>query len=66
MDEAAEWYEKAHEADPSWGKPLFKLALVSLNKGDTETAVKYFEQVVEVDPDSEEGAQATGLITQLK
>ena len=66
VDEAAEWYEKAHEADPSWGKPLFKLALVSLNKGDTETAVKYFEQVVEVDPDSEEGAQATGLITQLK
>ena len=59
-------YEKAHEADPSWGKPLFKLALVSLNKGDTEAALKYFEQVVEVDPDSDEGVQASGLITQLK
>ena len=66
VDEAAAWYEKAHQADPTWGKPLFKLALVALNKGDTETAVKYFEQVVEVDPSSAEGAQAKGLITQLK
>ncbi len=66
VDEAAAWYEKAHEADPTWGKPLFKLALVALNKGDTETAVKYFEQVVEVDPSSAEGAQAKGFITQLQ
>ncbi len=66
VDEAAAWYEKAHEADPTWGKPLFKLALVALNRGDTEAAVKYFEQVVEVDPSSAEGAQAKGFITQLQ
>ncbi len=66
IDEAAEQYEKAHQADPTWGKPLFKLAMVALNRGDIETAVKYFEQVVEVDPNSEEGAQATGLIPQLR
>ena len=66
VDVAAGLYEKAHEADPTWGKPLFKLALVALNKGDTETAVKYFEQVLEVDPDSDEGAQAKTLIPQLK
>ena len=30
---AAELYEKAHQADTQWGKPLFKLGLVSLNKG---------------------------------
>ena len=56
----------AHDADPSWGKPLFKLALVSLNKGDIDGAVTYLEQVVEVDRNSEEGAQAIGLIGQLK
>ena len=66
VDVAAGLYEKAHQADPAWGKPLFKLALVALNKGDIETAVTYFEQVLEVDPDSEEGAQAKTLIPQLK
>ncbi len=65
IDVAAGWYDKAHQADPTWGKPLFKLALVALNTGDIETAVKYFEQVIEVDPGSDEGAQAKALITQL-
>lgn len=65
-DEAADWYQQAHTVDPAWGKPLFKLALVSLNTGDIAAAVQYLEQVVEVDPNSEEGAQATALITQLK
>ena len=58
IDEAAEWYEKAAAADPTWGKPLFKLALVALNKGDIETAKGFFSQVVEKDPNSDEGAQA--------
>ena len=35
-DEAAKWYQKAVDLDPSWGKPLFKLALVALNKGDKD------------------------------
>ena len=34
-DEAAKWYEKASAADPSWGKPLYKLGVLALNKGDT-------------------------------
>ena len=66
VDEAAGWYEKAHMKDPNWGKPLFKLALVALNKGDTETAVTYCQQVVDVDPDSEEGAQARAILQQLQ
>ena len=65
IDDAATLYEQAHQADPAWGKPLFKLALIALNKGDTAGAITYFQQVVEVDPDSEEAAQAQGLITQL-
>ena len=65
VDEAAMWYEKAVMVDPTWGKPLFKLALVALNKGDTETAKEYFEKVVAVDPDSEEGAQAKATLAAL-
>jgi tetratricopeptide (TPR) repeat protein len=66
VNTAAGYYEQAHEADPTWGKPLFKLGLVSLNKGDIEAAVQYFEQVVEVDPRSSEADQAKAVISQLK
>ena len=65
VDAAAEWYEKATMVDPTWVKPLFKLALVALNKGDTETAKKYFQQVVDVDPDSEEGVQSQATLAAL-
>ena len=65
IDAAAGWYEKATAVDPAWGKPLFKLALVALNKGDTETAKKFFQQVVDVDPSSEEGAQAQATLAAL-
>ena len=66
MEEAVAFYLQAHQADPTWGKPLFKLALVALNQGDVETAVAYFEEVVAVDPDSGEAAQATEFVEQLK
>ena len=65
MDAAAEWYEKAAAADPNWMKPIFKLALVALNKGDMETAKTFFAQVVEKDPSSEEGAQAQATLNAL-
>ena len=65
-EEAAGWYEKAHMKDPAWGKPLFKLALVALNTGDMEAAVSFFEQVVDAEPDSEEAAQASGFLQQLR
>ena len=65
IDEAAQWYEKAHAADLKWGKPLFQLAMVALNRGDMETAKKYFQQVVDVDPDSEEATQAAATLAAL-
>ena len=65
VDAAAGWYEKAAAVDPNWAKPLFKLALVALNKGDTETAKTFFAQVVEKEPDSEEAAQAQAVLGQL-
>ena len=39
-DEAAKWYEKAMDADPTWAKPIFKRALVAYNKGDKEGTVQ--------------------------
>ena len=65
IDAAAEWYEKSSAVDPNWAKPLFKLALVALNKGDIPTAKQFFSQVVEKEPNSEEGAQAQATLAAL-
>jgi tetratricopeptide (TPR) repeat protein len=65
VDTAAGWYEKAAMVDPNWGKPLFKLALVALNKGDIPGAKEYFQRVVDVEPNSQEGAQAQATLNAL-
>jgi hypothetical protein len=54
------------DSDPTWGKPLFKLALVQLNKGDKEGTIKLMEKVIATDPTSPEAAQAKTVIEQLK
>ena len=65
-DEAAKWYQKAADLDAAWGKPLLKLALVALNKGDNAGALKLAEKVIAVDPTSPEAATSKQLIEQLK
>ncbi len=65
VDAAAEWYEKAAMVDPNWALPVFKLALVALNKGDFEGAKEHFRRVVELDPNSEEGTQASATLAAL-
>jgi Tfp pilus assembly protein PilF len=65
-DEAATWYQKASDLDPAWGKPIFKLALVQLNKGDKDATIKMLEKVISADPTSQEAAQAKTVIEQLK
>ena len=66
-DGAAQWYERANMVDPNWGKPLFKLALVALNKGDIPTAKEYFQRVVDVDDPTSatETAQAQATLNAL-
>lgn len=64
-DEAAKWYEKASAADPSWGRPLYRLGLLALKKGDTEGATKFLEQVLSVDPISPDAALAKATLDQL-
>ncbi len=67
VDGAAQWYERASMVDPNWGKPLFKLALVALNKGDMATAKEYFQRVVDVDDPTSaaEAAQAQATLNAL-
>ena len=64
-DEAATWYEKASAADPSWGKPLYKLGQLALNKGDKQNAAKLFDRVLTVDPLSPEAILARTSLDQL-
>ena len=65
VDAAAGWYEKASMVDPNWAKPVFKLALVALNKGDMDTAKTHFRKVVDLEPNSEEGTQASATLAAL-
>ena len=62
---AADWYEKSAAADPEWPPPVFKLGMVALNQGNIEGAKARFQQVVDIAPDSEEGAQAQGILAAL-
>lgn len=65
-DEAARWYERAVALDPTWGKPLLKLALVQLNKGDKAATIRALERVIAVDPTSAEATQAKTTLEQLR
>jgi len=64
--EAAQWFLKASSADPSWGKPLYQLGRLALDRGDTAGASKYLGEVLTVDPVSIEAAQARAELDRLK
>ena len=64
-DEAAKWYEKASATDPSWGKPLYKLGLMALDRGDKQTAARLLDRVIDVDPVSPEAALAKAALDQM-
>jgi len=65
-DEAVQYYQRASDIDPNWGKPLFKLGLAKLQKADMPGTLEIMNKVIEVDPNSAEAAQAKALIEQLK
>lgn len=64
-DVAAEWYEKAVAADPTWEQPVYKLGMMALNQGDIEGAKARFQQVIDMAPDSESGTQAQAMLAAL-
>jgi Tfp pilus assembly protein PilF len=64
--DAASWYQKAADADPSWGKPVYKLGLCALKTGDRESAASLMARVVAIDPVSPEAALAKASLESLK
>ena len=65
LDEAAKWYQKASTADPSWGRPLHRLGMLALQRGDKAGATKFLALVISVDPVSAEAALAKAALDQL-
>ncbi len=63
---AREWLEKASKADPKDTLVLMNLGNVSVKLGDTGSARKYYEAVVEVDPDGEYAQDAKEALRKLK
>jgi tetratricopeptide (TPR) repeat protein len=66
IDEAAAWYQKSADLDVNWGKPLFRLGLAALNRGDREAAAKFLERLLTIDPGCSEAVQARMIVRQLK
>jgi len=64
--EAARWYQKAADADPFWGKPLYQLGVVAMKNGRTEEAVQLMTRVVTIDPASPEATSAKATLESLK
>jgi TolA-binding protein len=64
-DAASKYYQLAFDADPTWARPVYKLGMVALNRGDRAGAIGYMEKVLAVDPESPEAAQARTVIEQL-
>jgi Flp pilus assembly protein TadD len=64
-DEAVKWFEKASAADPSWGKPLYRLGMLAVHTGDKQNATRQLDRVIAVDPISPEAALARAALDQL-
>jgi Flp pilus assembly protein TadD len=64
-DEAVKWYKKASDADPTWGKPWYRLGLIAQKRGDTAQATQAFNKAISVDPVSPEAAMAKATLDQL-
>ena len=64
-NEAAKWYQKAADTDPSWSKPSLKLALLALQKGNKQLATQILEKAIATDRVSPEAAQAVTILAQV-
>jgi tetratricopeptide (TPR) repeat protein len=65
-DEAVAWFKRAADLDQSWFRPLFKLGLSALGKGDKETAARLLEQVIALEASTPEAEQARSILDQIK
>jgi tetratricopeptide (TPR) repeat protein len=66
VDEAIGYYETALRIKKDWSKPVFKLGLAHLNKGDYDKALDYLTRFVEMDPENPNVPQARNMIIAIK
>lgn len=66
VEEAGAAYKRATEIDPTWMKPVVKLGIVAINKGDTKGAIELFEKVIAAGADTPEGQQAAAFLKEIK
>jgi tetratricopeptide (TPR) repeat protein len=65
-DGAAAWYRRASQADPYWGRPLYKLGRQAMDRGDNATAIALMRKVLETDPLSPDAAEAQAALSSLR
>lgn len=58
-------YQRAAEADRSWGKPLYRLGELAIERGDRAAATRYLNEVVAVAPVSPEAEMARAALSTL-
>ena len=61
-----EWLEKAHKTDPKDMLVLMNLGQICSKLGDNRAALKWYQEVLKVDPDGEYARQATDALAKLK
>ncbi len=66
VDEAIHYFELASQIKSDWGLPYWKLGYAYLNKGDNESALKYFKKFLEIDPNSPEAPSVQSIIDYLE
>jgi len=66
VEEAIGYYEMALRIKKGWSKPVFKLGLAHLNRGDYDKALEYLARFIEMDPDNPSVPQARDMITAIK
>ncbi len=66
VDQAISYYEQAHRIKKDWPKPLYKLGLAHLNKGNYDKALEYLNRFIEVDPANPQVPQAQSMIEAIK
>jgi tetratricopeptide (TPR) repeat protein len=62
--EAQSWYQKASAADPTWTRPLMKLAEFATAAGDRATASRHLARVIDIDAASPDGQRAAAQLKQ--
>jgi tetratricopeptide (TPR) repeat protein len=66
VDGAISYYEQALRIKKDWSKPLFKLGLAHLNKGNYDRALEYLNRFLEVDPENSQVPEVRRMIEAIQ